>query len=167
MPGCGRHMDSTEKLTHWSKHCSLSKDKTVQKLRADVLSTNFPEGEKPTLNEAGLDWYQNQIKINENLPIEFKPTGAAINEELYPSTSLKQLSTKDIQELADLFSGKIKCQIKQVYTKDPIIDQLPMNELDPDPNPDMFSCPDWLKNHLQAIAETQALGLYADSIKRG
>ena len=118
-------MDSTEKLTHWSKHCSLSKDKTVQKLRADVLSTNFPEGEKPTLNEAGLDWYQNQIKINENLPIEFKPTGAAINEELYPSTSLKELSTKDIQELADLFSGKIKCQIKQVYTKDPIIRSAP------------------------------------------
>ena len=36
--GCGRQMDSTEKLTHWPKHCSLSKDKTVQKLRADVLS---------------------------------------------------------------------------------------------------------------------------------
>ena len=97
-----------------------------------------------------MDWYQNQIKINENLPIEFKPTGAPINEELYPSTSLKKLSTKDIQELADLFSGKIKCQVKQVYTKDPIIDQLPMNDLDPDP--DMFSCPDWLKDHNQAIA---------------
>ena len=88
-----------------------------------------------------------------------------INVELYPSTSLKQLSTKDIRELADLFSGKIKCQVKQVYTGDPIIDQLPMNDLDQDP--DMFSCPDWIKDHNQVILETHALGLYADSIKRG
>ena len=84
--GCGRQMDSTEKLTHWPKHCSLSKDKTVQKLRAEVLSENFPEEEKPAVKEAGLDWYQNQIKINESLPIDFKPTGAPINEDLYPST---------------------------------------------------------------------------------
>ena len=62
--GCGRQMDSTEKLSHWPKHCSLSKDKTVQKLRAEVFSTNFPEEEKPKLDEAGLNWYQNQIKIN-------------------------------------------------------------------------------------------------------
>ena len=64
VPGCGRQMDSTEKLSRWPKHCSLSKDKTVQKLRAEVFSTNFPEEEKPKLDEAGLDWYQNQIKIN-------------------------------------------------------------------------------------------------------
>ena len=124
--GCGRQMDSTEKLSHWPKHCSLSKDKTVQKLRDEVLAENFPEEEKPALNEAGLDWYQNQIKINESLPIDFKPTGAPINEDLYPSTSLKELSSKDIQDLADLFSGKIKCRVKQVYTHDPIIDQIPM-----------------------------------------
>ena len=73
-----------------------------------------------------MDWYQNQIKINESLPIDFKPTGAPINEDLYPSTSLKELSSKDIQDLADLFTGKIKCQVKQVYTGDPIIDQIPM-----------------------------------------
>ena len=157
-------MDSTEKLSHWPKHCSLSKDKTVQKLRAEVLSENFPEEEKPALNEAGLDWYQNQIKINENLPIDFNPTGAPINEDLYPSTSLKELSSKDIQDLADLFSGKIKCRVKQVYTRDPIIDQIPMGD---DPDPDMFSCPDWLKDHNQAIEETHALGLYAESIKKG
>jgi len=36
-----------------------------------------------------------------------------------------------------------------------------------DPDPDMFSCPDWLKEHNRAIEETHALGLYADSIKRG
>ena len=58
--------------------------------------------------------------------MEFKPTGAPINEELYPSTSLKELSNKDIQDLADLFTGKIKCQVKQVYTRDAIIDQIPM-----------------------------------------
>ena len=40
-----------------------------------------------------------------------------------------------------------------------------MNDLDPDR--DIFSCPDWFKDHNQAITETQALGLYADSIKRG
>ena len=31
----------------------------------------------------------------------------------------------------------------------------------------MFSCPEWLKDHNQAIAETHALGLYAESIKKG
>ena len=87
-------MDSTEKLTHWPNHCSLSKDKKLQKLRAEVLSENFPVEEKPAIKEAGLDWYQNQIKINENLPIDFKPTGAPINEDLYPSTELKELSVK-------------------------------------------------------------------------
>jgi hypothetical protein len=165
--GCGRQMDSSEKLSHWPKHCSLSKDKTVQKLRNQVLSENFPEENlgKPVIKEAGLDWYQNQIKITEKLPIDFKPTGAPINEELYPSTSLKELSDKDIQDLADLFSGKTKCRVKQVYTHDPIIDQLPMNDLDADP--DIFSCPDWLKDHNRAIEETHALGLYADSIKKG
>jgi hypothetical protein len=162
--GCGRQMDSTEKLIHWPKHCSLSKDKTVQKLRSEVLSANFPEEEKPTLNEAGLDWYQNQIKITGSLPIDFKPTGAKITEELYPSASLKKLSTKDIQDLADLFSGKIKCQFKQVYTRDPIIDQIPLGD---DPGPIMFSCPEWLMDHNQAISETHALGLYADSIQMG
>ena len=35
---------------------------------------------------------------------------------------LKELSDKDIQDLADLFSGKIKCRVKQVYTGDQIID---------------------------------------------
>ncbi len=181
--GCGRYFDSSEKLSHWPNHCSLSKDKKLQKLRAEVLSANFPEEENPAINEAGLDWYQNQIKITASLPIDFKPTGAEINEELYPSTSLKQLSTKDIQDLADLFSGRIICRAKQVYTHDPIIDQIPMaaeyeqawserttdrtNDPDPVTYFSMFSCPDWLKTHNQAIAETHALGLYADSIKRG
>ena len=161
--GCGRHFDSTEKLTHWPKNCSLSKDKKSQKLRAEVLAENFPVEEKPAVKEAGLDWYQNQIKINENLPMDFRPTGTPINEDLYPS-SLKELSDKDIQDLADLFTGKIKCRVKQVYTRDPIIDQIPMGD---DPDPDMFSCPDWLKDHNQAIGETHALGLYAESIKKG
>jgi ParB-like chromosome segregation protein Spo0J len=87
---CGRQMDSTEKSKHWPKHCSLSKDKRVQKLRAQVLAENFPVEEKPEIKEAGLDWYQNQIKITENLPMDFRPTGAAINEDLYPSTTLRQ-----------------------------------------------------------------------------
>ena len=85
-------------------------------------------------------------------------------KRMYPSTEARKLSDKDIQDLADLFSGKIKCRVKQVYTDDPIIDQIPMAD---DPDPDMFSCPDWLKDHNQAIAETHALGLYAESIKRG
>jgi hypothetical protein len=137
--GCGRQMDSTEKLLHWPKHCSLSKDKTVQKLRAEVLSANFPEIRKAAISEAGSDWYQNQIKIIENLSIDFKPTGSKIDQTLYPSASLRELSTKDVQDLADLFSGKIKCRVKQVYTRDPIIDQIPIGD---DPDPDMFSCPD-------------------------
>jgi hypothetical protein len=145
---CGRQMDSSEKLKHWPNHCSLSKDKTVQRLRNQVLAENFPVEEKPAIKEAGLDWYQNQIKINESLEIEFSPTGAAINEELYPSTSLKELSSKEIQDLADLFNGKIKCRVKQVYTRDPIIDQIPMGD---EPDPDMFSCPEWLMDHNQAI----------------
>lgn len=162
--GCGRHFDSSEKLTHWPYHCSLSKDKKSQKLRAEVLAANFPTEEKPAIKDAGLDWYQNQISIIESLPIDFNPTGAVINEDQYPSR-LKELLDKDIQDLKDLFSGKIKCRVKQVYTKDPIIDQIPMNDLDSDPN--MFSCPDWLKDHDQAISETHALGLYAESIKKG
>ena len=108
-------MDSSEKLSHWPNHCSLSKDKTVQKLRSQVLSENFPTEEKPAIKRPGLDWYQNQIRINENLPIDFNPTGALINEDLYPSTTLKELYSKDVQDLADLFSDKIKCRVKQVY----------------------------------------------------
>ena len=86
--GCGRQMDPTEKLTHWPKHCSLNKDKPAQKLRGEVLAENFATKEKPTIKEGGLDWYQNQIKIIENLPINFNPTGVAINEELYPSSCI-------------------------------------------------------------------------------
>jgi hypothetical protein len=70
--GCGRQLDSAEKLTHWPKHCSLSKDKTVQKLRSEVLSNNFPDEAKPALQEVALDWYQNQIKITASLAIDFK-----------------------------------------------------------------------------------------------
>jgi hypothetical protein len=161
---CGRQMDSSEKLSHWPNHCSLSKDKTVQKLRDEVLSSNFPDEEKPTLQEVGLDWYQNQIKITAGLPIDFKATKSPIDETLYPSTKARQLSNRDIQDLEDLFSGKIICRAKQVYTHDPIIDSIPMND---DPDPDMFSCPDWLKDHNRAIEETHALGLYAESIKKG
>jgi hypothetical protein len=161
--GCGAQLDSTSKLSHWPKHCSLSKEKAVQKLRAQVLAENFPAEEKPAIKEAGLGWYQNQIKINENLPIDFNPTGAPINEDLYPS-SLKELSSIDVQDLTDLFSGKIKCRVKQVYTHDKIIDEIPMGD---DPDRDMFSCPEWLKDHNQAIEETHALGLYAESIKKG
>ena len=163
--GCGRHFDSTEKLSHWPYQCSLSKEKKSQKLRAEVLAENFPVEEKPTttVKEVGLDWYQNQIEINENLPMDFRPTGVTINEDQYPS-KLKELSDKDIQDLTDLFSGKIKCRAKQVYTGDPIIDQIPMAD---DPDPDMFSCPEWLKDHNRAIEETHALGLYAESIKKG
>ena len=65
--GCGSQLDSTEKLTHWPNHCSLSKNKTIQKLRADVLAENFPVEKKSAIKEVGLDWYQNQIKINESL----------------------------------------------------------------------------------------------------
>jgi hypothetical protein len=162
--GCGTQMDSTSKETHWPKHCSLSKDKLVQKLRAEVLSSNFPDEEKPTLNEAGLDWYQNQFKITASLPIDFKATGSPIDETLYLSTKARQLSNRDIQDLEDLFSGKIICRAKQVYTGNKIIDEIPMSD---DPDPNMFSCPEWLKDHNQAISETHALGLYADSIKRG
>ena len=163
-PGCGRQMDSTEKQNHWPKYCSLSRDKPLQKLRAEVIKENFPEEEKPALQEVGLDWYHKQIKNFKLLPMDFKPTGSPIDETLYPSTEARKLSDKDIQDLADLFSGKIKCQAKQVYTGDPIIDQIPMAD---DPDPNMFSCPEWLKDHNQAIQETHALGLYADSIKRG
>jgi hypothetical protein len=162
--GCGAQLDSTSKLSHWPKHCSLSKDKTAQKLRAQILAENFGKEEKPTIKEARLDWYQNQIKINENLKMDFRPTGAAINEDLYPSTTLKVLSSKDIQDLADLFSSKIKCRVKQVYTHDKILDQIPMAD---EPDPDMFSCPDWIKDHNRAIEETHALGLYAESTKKG
>ena len=51
MYGCGRHLDSTAKLSHWPKNCSLSKDKTGQKLRAEVLAENFSVEEKPTIKE--------------------------------------------------------------------------------------------------------------------
>ena len=38
----------------------------------------------------------------------------------------RELSSKDVKDLTDLFSGKRKCRVKQVYTKDPIIDSIPM-----------------------------------------
>ena len=49
--GCGRQMDSTEKLSHWPKYCRLSKDKKLKKLRDQILAENFPTEEKPTLQE--------------------------------------------------------------------------------------------------------------------
>ena len=55
--------------------------------------------------------------------------------------------------LEDLFSGKIICRAKQVYTGNKILDQIPMAD---DPDPNLFSCPDWLKDHNQAIEETHA-----------
>ena len=38
----------------------------------------------------------------------------------------RELSSKDVKDLTDLFSGKRKCRVKQVYTNDPIIDSIPM-----------------------------------------
>jgi hypothetical protein len=163
-PGCGRQMDSTEKQNHWPKYCSLSKDKTLQKLRADVIADNFPEEVKPILHDVGLDWYQKQIKITASLPIDFKATNSPIDETMYPSAEARNLSARDIRDLTDLFSSEIKCQAKQVYAHDPIIGSIPMSD---DPDPNLFSCPKWLKDHNQAISETHALGIYADSIKRG
>ena len=98
-PGCGRQMDSTEKQNHWPKYCSLSKDKTLQKLRADVIAENCPEEEKPVLQEVGLDWYQNQIKITASLPIDFKATGSPIDETMYPSTEARKLSDQALANL--------------------------------------------------------------------
>jgi hypothetical protein len=156
--GCGRQMDSTDKENHWPKHCSLSKDKTLQKLRDEVITANFSEEgkEKPTLQEVGLDWYQNQIKITASFPIDFKATGSPIDESLYKPTEVRKLSDRDLRDLRDLFSGKIICQAKQLYTHDPIIDSIPMND---DPDPNVFSCPEWVKDHNRAIEETHALGL--------
>ena len=163
-PGCGRQMDSTEKQNHWPKYCSLSRDKPLQKLRAEVIAANFPEGENHALQEVGLDWYHKQIKNFELLPMDFNPTYSPIDETLYPSTEARQLSNRGIQDLKDLFSGKIICRTKQVYTGNKIIDQIPMSD---DPDPNLFSCPEWLKDHNRVIEETHALGLYADSIKKG
>jgi hypothetical protein len=73
-----------------------------------------------------LNWYRNSIERTAKLSIDFKPTGAAIDETMYPSTHGRKLSSKDVRDLADLFSGKRKCVVKQVYTGDPIIDSIPM-----------------------------------------
>ena len=90
--GCAKTMDSSEKLFHY-RVCS-----------------------KPIL-EVPLGWYKNQIKVNANLPMDFKPTGSPIDETMYPSTQGRKLSSKDVEDLADLFSGRRKCRVKQVYTK--------------------------------------------------
>jgi hypothetical protein len=45
---------------------------------------------------------------------------------MYPSTHGRQLSSKDVKDLTDLFSGKKKCVVKQVYTGNKIIDSIPM-----------------------------------------
>ena len=52
---------------------------------------------------------------------------------MYPPIKLKQLTKQDVQDLADLFSGRKLCVVKQVYTGDPIIDSIPMAN-EPDPN---------------------------------
>ena len=125
--GCAKTMDSSEKLFHY-RVCTYSKDKKMAKLRAKIISDNYPDGfqqNKPIV-EVPIEWYKNQIKVNANLPMDFKPTGSPIDESMYPSTKAKELSKKDLKDLADLFSGKRKCRVKQVYTKDPIIDSIPM-----------------------------------------
>jgi hypothetical protein len=56
--------------------------------------------------------------------MDFKPTGSPIDETMYPSIKMKELSSKDIQDLTDLFSGKIKCVKVEPKTKDNIIDAI-------------------------------------------
>ena len=125
---CGKIMDGSEKLLHY-RTCSHSEDKQTQKLRQKVIEENFPtEGfqQSKPVAEVPLEWYRNSIERTANLSIDFKPTGSAIDETIYPSTHGRQLSTKDVKDLTDLFSGKRKCRVKQVYTGDKIIDSIPM-----------------------------------------
>jgi hypothetical protein len=126
--GCGKVMDSSEKLLHY-RICSYSEDKQTQKLRKKVIEENFPaEGfqQCKPVTEVPLNWYRNSIERTANLPIDFKPTGAAIDETMYPSIKVRPLSSKDLKDLTELFNGKKKCVVKQVYTGDPIIDSIPM-----------------------------------------
>jgi hypothetical protein len=99
-----------------------------------------------------------------SLPMDFNPTGAAIDETMYPTTEARQLSNQDIQDLADLFSGMIECKVKQIFTGDPIINSIPMSD---DPDPNLFDWPIWVKDHRQAVAEVVQLGLYPDLIENG
>jgi hypothetical protein len=126
--GCGKSMDSSEKLLHY-RICSYSEDKITQKLRKKVIEENFPaEGfqQNKPIAEVPLSWYRNSIETTAKLSIDFKPTGSAIDETMYPSTKARGLSNNDLNDLKNLFSGKVKCRVKQVYTKDPIIDSIPM-----------------------------------------
>lgn len=124
---CSKSMDSTEKLLHY-KICSHSDDKITQKLRQKIIADNFPDGfqQSKPIAEVPLSWYRNSIETTAKLSIDFKPTGSPIDKTMYPPTKARELSSKDLNDLKDLFSGKRKCRVKQVDTKDPIIDSIPM-----------------------------------------
>ena len=79
--GCGRTVDSSEKMFHY-RVCTYSKDKKMAKLLANVIAENYPDDfqqSKPIV-EVPLEWYKNQIKVNANLTMDFKPTGSPIDE---------------------------------------------------------------------------------------
>ena len=107
------------------------------------------ESDKSDL-EKDIGLIQIRIRRTLSLPIDNlgKSTGAPIDETMYPPIKLRQLTKQDIQDLADLFSGRKPCVVKQVYTGDPIIDSIPMAN---EPDPNLWDWPQWVRDRNLAI----------------
>ena len=100
---------STGVLKLWTvaRNCSTIEYVHIRKIRRwqsyeqKIIADNYPDGfqqSKPIV-EVPIEWYKNQIKVNANLPMDFKPTGSPIDESMYPSTKAKELSKKDLKDL--------------------------------------------------------------------
>jgi hypothetical protein len=127
-------MDKPEKeLNHWPINCSLSKLKTLQKIRQAVIEAN-PElyqkycrskGVKIDLKPIAtnktfpLNWYRNQLHNYAKLPMNLaEPNGVETIEEI--ALPLRQLTEDDL--ILKIYKKKI------IKTGDPIIDSLPMRD---------------------------------------
>jgi hypothetical protein len=113
------------------------------------MNSQEVEADKSDL-EKDIEHIQTRIRRTLNLPVDNlgKSTGAPIDETMYPPIKLRRLTKQDLQDLADLFSGKIQCRVKQVYTGDPIIDSVPMAN---EPDPNLWDWPQWVKDRNLAI----------------
>lgn len=133
--GCNVKMDKSSKEIHWPINCSLSKLRTLQKIRDLVIEAN-PElyqkyyaakgikinvKSKVKDKSVPLSWYKKQIENFAKLPMNIEePSGAETDDSLYPPIPHRKLTEEDLVP-------KI-CAKHIIKTSDPIIDSIPMKD---------------------------------------
>lgn len=131
--GCNRKMDKLEKELHWPLNCSLSKLRTLQKIKQAVIEAN-PElyqkycesigvkiNLKPKIKDkvVPLSWYKKQLDNYAKLPMNLAEPNGAETEELTP-IPLRKLTEEDLIPKP--------CVKRIIKTGDPIIDSIPMRD---------------------------------------